>query len=243
MSRITDLKRFYALFDELGRRTSGPRTLDALSQFRDWPQRGVYFFFDPNEQRQESGIGPRLVRVGTHALTNGSKSTLRGRLSQHRGKVSGGGNHRGSIFRSLVGQALLQCGALSACPSWGVKGAKGKAADELGISRAALTADEDPVELAVSAYLTKLPFLWLDIDDEPSSASLRGLVEQNSIALLSNYERPALDPPSPSWLGLHSNRPLVRKSGLWNQNHVTEVHDPKFLDVLEKLIQQTTVQP
>lgn len=236
MSREANLKRFYALFDELGRRTGGPRTLDALGQFRDWPQRGVYFFFDPNEQRRESGTGPRCVRVGTHALTNGSKSTLRGRLSQHRGKVSGGGDHRGSIFRLLVGQALLQSGALAPCPSWGLKGDKGKAAVELGISRGALSSAEEPIEMAVSAYLITLPFLWLDIKDEPSPTSLRGLVERNSIALLSNYERPALDVPSADWLGHHSNRPFVRESGLWNQNHVTEEHDPEFLDVLEALI-------
>ena len=65
----------------------------------------------------------RVVRIGTHALAAcGSRSTLRQRLGQHRGGASGRGNHRGSIFRLLVGQALLTRGGLPPCPSWGVKG-------------------------------------------------------------------------------------------------------------------------
>jgi hypothetical protein len=31
----------------------------------------------------------------------------------------------------------------------------------------------------------------------------------------------------------------VRGSGLWNQQHVEETHDPTFLDALEKLIDVT----
>jgi hypothetical protein len=35
-------------------------------------------------------------------------------------------------------------------------------------------------------------FLWIDIDDEPGPASIRGFIERNSIALLSNHGRPNL---------------------------------------------------
>src|SRR6476619_3094517 len=74
-----------------------------------WPRRGVYFFFEPGEAREDDRTA-RVVRVGTHGLRP-SKSTLWGRLSQHRGHTSGryagGGNHRGSIFRLHVGTALL----------------------------------------------------------------------------------------------------------------------------------------
>jgi hypothetical protein len=49
-----------------------------------------------------------IVRVGTHALETGSQTTLWKRLSQHRGQArSGSGNHRGSIFRLIVGTALI----------------------------------------------------------------------------------------------------------------------------------------
>ncbi len=81
-----------------------------------------------------------------------------------------------------------------------------------------------------------MPFLWLDINDEPGPDSLRGNIERNAIALLSNYGKMSLDPPSPTWLGQFCNRPLVRESGLWNQNHVAERYDPAFLDSLEELV-------
>jgi hypothetical protein len=79
-------------------------------------------------------------------------------------------------------------------------------------------------------------FLWLSIEDEPGPSSLRGYIEKNAIALLSNFNKPPLDPPSPTWLGHYSDRERVRKSGLWNQNHVDEAYDPTFLDSLERFV-------
>lgn len=49
--------------------------------------------------------------------------------------------------------------------------------------------------------------------------------------------RTMIDPPSPSWLGLRSGRDRVRRSGLWNQRHVDESYEPRFLDMLEKAIE------
>ena len=80
-----------------------------------------------------------------------------------------------------------------------------------------------------------MPFLWLEIDDEPGPDSLRGYIERNAIALLSNYGKEPLDPPSGEWLGRLCDRERVRNSGLWNQNHVEERYDPAFLDTLERL--------
>jgi hypothetical protein len=99
MSRLADLTRFYDLVGLLEQRLGGMRTLTTFESSRDWPHRGVYLFFEPSEARQESRKGLRVVRIGTHALTAGSRSTLRQRLRQHRGHASRGGNHRGSIFR------------------------------------------------------------------------------------------------------------------------------------------------
>jgi hypothetical protein len=145
MSRLADLERFYVLIDRLSSRLGGTRTLADLRSFRDWPPRGVYFFFEPGEVRRESGEGFRITRVGTHALGDGSRSSLRQRLGQHRGGNSGGGNHRGSIFRLLVGQALLARGDLPPCKSWGVRGDIAKAADALGMERTAIAAAEAPI--------------------------------------------------------------------------------------------------
>jgi hypothetical protein len=236
MSRLSDLERFYALLDRLKQSLGGTRTLATIGSIRDWPNRGVYFFFEPFEMRKESGDGPRVVRVGTHALTASSRSTLRQRLIQHRGQASGLGNHRGSIFRLLIGEALLARGDSPRCNSWGIKGDISQASTALKVSRDALAADEAPVERAVTKYLASMPFLWLNVDDEPGLKSQRGVIERNAIALLSNYERPIIDPPSPGWLGNSSSRSLVRDSNLWNQRHVKETHDPAFLASFEMAI-------
>ena len=87
------------------------------------------------------------------------------------------------------------------------------------------------------------------IEDEAGPESRRGYIERNghvaddaanfaAIALLSNYNKPTLDPPSQNWLGHRSDRERVRKSGLWNQNHVEEPYDPAFLDSLDQLVSQ-----
>src|SRR4051812_3899633 len=239
MSRFADLVRFYALLDRLADRVRGRRTLASVGSFNDWPTRGVYFFFEAGEMRRESGEGPRVVRVGTHALTVGSRSTLRQRLTQHRGLNAGGGNHRGSIFRLLVGQALSSRAAAPYCASWGVKGDAETATLALGLPRAELVEAERLVEEAVTRYLGAMRVLWVNVDDEPGPGSVRSVIERSAIALLSNLGREPLDPPSPEWLGFSSDQPLVRGSGLWNQRHVEEAHHGAFLDALGGVIEQT----
>jgi hypothetical protein len=109
LDRLSDIKRFYKILDMLEEKVGGKRTLATCNGKMDWPPRGVYFFFEPGELRTTSGIGMRVVRVGTHALKRNSKSTLWGRLRQHQGTIkTGGGNHRGSVFRKHVGNALIQ---------------------------------------------------------------------------------------------------------------------------------------
>lgn len=237
MSRLDDLVRFYSLLDRLEHKVGGARRLSECTGRMGWPKRGLYFFFEEGERRQESGEGPRAVRVGTHALTDSSKSTLWGRLSQHRGHAfKGNGNHRGSIFRLLVGSSLKASQGTDEPRSWGLGSDPGQAATQMGLSRDDVKASELELESAVSQIIGQMPFLWLDIDDPPGRDSLRGRIERNAIALLSNLNKPALDAPSPGWLGHHSDRAKVCQSGLWNNNHVDEQYDPSFLRDLEDLI-------
>lgn len=223
MTRLADLQRFYALLDELAHRTGGPRLMSECTGRLDWPSRGVYFFFEPGETRSDSGNGARVVRVGTHALKTGSRTSLWNRLSQHRGsKSSGRGNHRGSIFRLLVGAALIEQEGLDLA-SWGVGSSAPREVRE----------PERALEMEVSGTIGAMRVLWLPVSDEPGPGSLRGVMERNAIALLSNAGRSPLDAASSTWLGSHCPRELVGASGLWNQNHVGESHDADFLDVLE----------
>jgi hypothetical protein len=226
--RISDLHNFYGLLGSLAEKVGGARTLAVCSGRLGWPRRGVYFFMEDGEVRSDSGTGPRIVRVGTHALMEGSGTKLWSRLKQHRGQQkTGGGNHRGSIFRLIVGTALMARNGYD-CPSWG----HGNNAP------ADVRAAEHPLECEVSKVISAMPFFWIAIDDEPGTESLRGYVERNAIALLSNFERDPLDPPSAGWLGHSCNRERVRKSGLWNQNHVEEAYDPAFLGCFEKLVSE-----
>jgi hypothetical protein len=227
MNREADTSRFYSILERLEDQLGGKRMLCACSGRMNWPRRGVYFFFENGEKRSDSGIGPRVVRVGTHALTEGSGTTLWNRLSQHQGVLrTGGGNHRGSIFRLIVGTALIGHEEGDSPATWG----RGNTADRGSRER------ELEHEKRVSRVIRAMPFLWLAIDDEPGPNSLRGLIERNTIALLSNYGRVPLDAPSPSWLGRFWDRERVRGSGLWNQNHVEEDYDRGFLDVFERLV-------
>ncbi len=86
-----------------------------------------------------------------------------------------------------------------------------------------------------------MPFLGVAVNDAPGPNSRRAYIERNAIALLSNWNAPALDGPSPDWLGRKSNRERVRRTGLWNNNHVEEQYDPTFLLVLEEAIKETAV--
>lgn len=119
-SRISDLQNFYVLLGSLSEKVGGSaRTLSACSGRFGWPRRGVYFFMEEGEVRSHSGSGSRIVRVGTHALTKGSGTKLWSRLKQHQGqRKTGGGNHRGSIFRLLVGTAIMARNGHD-FPTWG----------------------------------------------------------------------------------------------------------------------------
>ena len=232
MSRLDHLKQFYSLLNVLEERLSGGRQLSDCSGRMSWSRRGIYFFKEVGENRTDTGNGLRIVRVGTHALTATSNTSLWQRLSQHRGvSRSGGGNHRGSIFRLIVGTALIDRDDLE-YPSWD---------NHNGSAPREIRAHELPLEKAVSKEIGDMPFLWLAVEDEPGPNSLRGYLERNSIALLSNYDKRPIDPPSYSWLGHHCNRDKVRSSGLWNSNHVEEYYEPAFLDILARFVDRMEV--
>jgi hypothetical protein len=216
------LEGFYASIRRLVEKQGRVRLRDIVRR-PDLPLRGLYFFFDPRERRG-AGDALRVVRVGTHALKRGSRSTLRGRLRQHLGTRPGGGNHRGSVFRLHVGAALLHRAGLE-LPTWGVGGS----------TAPGVRLSEREYEQRVSRYIGELEVVTLEVLDEPGPASLRGYIERNAIALLAS-EGCRADPPSADWLGHASRRESVRASGLWNVRHVDDAVDGAFLAALEKLV-------
>lgn len=140
--------------------------------------------------------------------------------------ASGGGNHRGSIFRLLVGATLP--GSSAEGSRWG----QGQSAS------GEIRRFEAPLEQEVSRIIREMPFVWVDVDDAAHPDSARGVIERGAIALLSNYQKAPIDRPSLSWRGLLSDREKVRLSGLWNNRHVDEAYDPAFLDAMQSHVER-----
>lgn len=221
--RLRDLEIFYAAIGTA--RDSGQTfRLRDLSSVKI-PQKGVYVFLDWAE-RNFLGHHPRIVRIGTHGVSIGSKSTLRARLRNHLGLADGTGSHRGSVFRLHVGRALLQKqGAASLMPSWG-RGQDAPRETRL---------EEVPLERQVSSYLSRLEVFLMDIDDPSSSTSMRALAETQLIALLTDG-LDLLDRPSADWLGNASITDSIRRSGLWNVRDVGKPYQSKRPGAVSDLV-------
>ena len=227
-ARDRTIGRFYQGLDQLARILGGPRLLRDCAGDDGWPEHGVYFFFETGEARADGGC--RVVRVGTHALTASSRTTLWGRLRQHRGHLAGsqpgGGNHRASVFRRHVGAAIIRREKLPGglLSSW---------LDKNG--PAAGWADEEArLEQKVSEHIGAMPFLWLSVPDRAD----RGYVEANAIALTSRLAQ-GLDAPGARWLGNHAYRTEIVQSGLWNVEHVRDHCDPAFPGRFEQLVERS----
>lgn len=227
-SRLGDIDRLYSLLDRIeAANGAGFPALSELDSRLVRPSRGLYFFFEHNEFRMTAPFHPRVVRVGTHAVSAGSKATLWNRLRTHRGGLNGAGNHRGSIFRLHVGESLIRKAGLEAAfPTWGV----GQSASEI------TRVSEQEVELEVSETIGGMRVLWLEVPDSASPDSDRSYLERNVIALLSGQSGP-LDLQRPEWLGHWSSRDAIRFAGLWNVNHVYESYERAALDVMEKYVE------
>lgn len=220
------LDELYEVIGELRAELAGGRQLSSATSRSGWPEYGVYLFFEPGEFR-EDGTTPRVTRVGTHALTATSRTTLWRRLRQHRGSVGGsnpgGGNHRASVFRLHVGTALIATGDWpEAARTWGRRS---------GASTAARVREQE-LEREVSRAIGAMQVLWVEVPDRHD----RGAIERGLIALLSNAGREPVDPASDGWLGRHASRPAIRRSGLWNVNHVEEPLSEHGLRVFAEVV-------
>lgn len=238
MTRAEDLDRFYDLLAALDQRVGGARRLTDCTGYLDWPDRGVYFLLEPGETHTPGQY--RVTRVGTHAVSAGSSTSLWDRLTQHVGTGSRsadhphGGAHRGSVYRKRVGEALIENHALhDNYPDWD------KRWSSIERDRDVVRDEEYLLERRVSAYIREQFVLWVAIDDEPGTDSDRAFVEQNAIALLSNVGRSTIDARADDWLGHHSRSRRIRQSGLWNVAHTEKSYDPDFLGRLETAIADT----
>lgn len=224
------LQAVYAALQEL---LATPGRLQRFADCKggaEWPSAGLYLFTDTTEPRLFDPASPKIVRIGTHGVSEGSVSTLWQRLKAHKGDLGGLGNHRTSIFRLHVGTALIAHHGWQ-CPSWGSPARP--SADELKT--------EAEVERAVSAYIGELHVSVLPITDQASKRSDRAYVEQNLIAIMSGLPGP-VECAAEGWLGFQCSNPAVGRSSLWNVNHTEERFDPSFLITLEHYVAVATGQ-
>jgi uncharacterized protein DUF6884 len=223
-----DIARFYLTMRRLWRGQQGGRLISELNGKLLWPERGVYFITEKNDSVELKSM-PRVIRVGTHAVSNGSRSSLWNRLSSHRGTSDGGGSHRSSIFRSHVGRTIIKTEPNFGWPTtW--------AREQSAPSSIRVT--EKTLEQKVSSLIGAMRVLWIQISDVAGPASDRAYIERNAIGLLSRAI--LLSPVSAgSWLGKFSDDWRIAVSGLWNLNHLFLKPDTAFLDVLEAYVDVT----
>ncbi len=204
LDRESAIGSFYKCFDQLHQAGRMPTLREALRG--ELPNQGVYFFFDPNEPTRFAKRIPRLVRIGTHGVSKGSKATLRDRLRTHLGTADGYGNHRASVFRLHVGEAFIRQKDLrESFPEWG----RGQ-----NVERRIVEAEKE-LEKLVSAYISQLQLQCIEVADRATKYSARSKIERLSIALFTERLVP-VEAPTANWLGLNSAHNTIARTGLWN---------------------------
>ena len=160
------------------------------------PPDGVYVLFEEGELGHGGG---RITRIGTHR----KDGQLPGRLYEHFVKE----NKDRSIFRKNVGRALLNWAGDPYLEVWNLDTLPSR-------NREKWAARLDParreqVEAEVTAYIQgRLSFVTLPVADKEARMRL----ERKLIGTVSLCKACG---PSPTWLGNHSPKPKIRKSGLW----------------------------
>lgn len=213
LTRVEHLRLLYKGIETL--RSLGRTFLLTDLAKQELPNQGLYIFIDQNEINRWNKPG-RIVRIGTHAVSTGSRSVLRTRLRNHLGNQDGSGNHRGSIFRLHIGASLLARNSFEMrADHWGKP-------DDASRS---IKASEDWLEKMVSYYIGGLEVAVIEIEDEASKNSLRAKAERQLIALLTESWLP-LERPSQDWLGYSSDREAIVRSGIWNVMEVAKSYSP-----------------
>lgn len=153
---------------------------------------GVYFFFEEGEVYH--GVD-RIVKVGTH-IADGK---MRQRLRDHYKP-----NQEGSVFRKVIGKAMLRYDQYKFEELLDLELSKGKLAG--GIKR---YEKEKNLERRITNYLNnKFSFACVKVVEKEQ----RLRFEEGLVALLHRTED---FKPSSEWFGQYSPNEEIRASGLW----------------------------
>jgi len=165
------------------------------------PKNGIYILFEEGESSHGTD---RIVRVGTHT----GHDQLRSRLKQHFLKA----NKDRSIFRKNIGRAILNKQSDPFLKQWEFDLTTKKAKETL--SKDVDFIRQVEVEKQVSKYIqSSFSFVIIEINDKKQRLTL----ESKIISTVSLCEECN---PSIKWLGKHSPKNKIRKSGLWLVNEL-----------------------
>lgn len=182
----------------------------------DIPKNGIYILFEKGEFAHG---GKRIVRVGTHT----GKDQLRSRIKQHFLSE----NKDRSIFRKNIGRAILNTKNDSFIEQWEwdltTRENKEKYSDLLDKEK------QEIIENQVTEYMqSNFSFIVFEVNEKDD----RMLFESRIISTVSNCKKCG---GNDSWLGNHSPKEKIRKSGLWQVNEIWKqsISDEEFLKLTE----------
>lgn len=159
----------------------------------DLPNNGLYFFYEEGERFSVNGqLRDRIVRIGTHR----EQDRLPDRILNHFQ-----GDKNNSVFRRLLGSAIIQRENPSdpRLQQWLEQGTP------------TLTDIEERVSRELREHFS---FRCVKVEDRDERMEF----EERLIATLARCS--TTYHPSPNWLGLFAVNEKVRRSRMWNDQHV-----------------------
>jgi len=175
----------------------------------EFPTNGIYFFYEEGEFCTHGNEGQkRIVRVGTHR----GDENFRSRINNHYR-----GNKNSSVFRKHLGGALMRR-----------KDPNDRRLKQW-LEQDAPTFQEMEIEVTLELK-EHFSFRCIPVEDKKERLQL----EEELIATIAKCDKCK---PSENWLGNFAADELVRKSGLWNHQHVTSKNyaSEKTIERLEDL--------
>ncbi|GMO14827.1 MAG: hypothetical protein Pg6A_00700 [Termitinemataceae bacterium] len=162
------------------------------------PEQGIYALFETGETAHS---GDRITRIGTHT----GKGNLCARLKEHFITE----NKDRSIFRKNIGRALLCKAGDDFLNYWEIdltsKTTKDEWVEKIDMEK------QQQVEKDVTNYIQKnVSFVVIKIDDKDKRLELESRLI-STVSLCGECKQSA------HWLGNHSPKEKIRKSGLWNE--------------------------
>ena len=210
-SRVDDLNRFYLLLDELEIACGGKRILETSARSSGWPTRGVYFFFEEGEVREDG----RTLRVVRLAPTDCGRRRAPCGVGCRSTRVS---LAEACLAEGTTGLSISSC--MWARPSWARRnGSEAVRASWSVGSNCDQGANEWPSTRwsspSVSGFEQCQCYGWMS-----RTSQVSGAIEESSNVDYRTTEAISNEVPSTplrhAWLGRSSVREKIKGSGLWN---------------------------